>query len=404
MVMARLFYQSGLKHGIAHLNHGLRGQEADRDAKFVEEWAQSQGIPFFGEKVDLAREDKTNIQAAGRKARYRFLKSVATKEGYQYIVTAHHEDDQLETVIFHALRGSGVRGLRGIPMQRENIIRPLLEFSRGDLEEYAKSTGLRWREDESNKSLKYSRNRIRHELLPQLMEKYPNLRTQVLSSSGEIAKLYSECRVLMDQLWEDITHVEGDLTYIARKEMKSNTALSLFLEEKLVTYGFSHAQVAELIAIKKTGAYIESESHRIYCDREYWIIEERGSISSVLIEVNEPEELGNEQLGIKLRKLKPAEVKFTTDHRIAHLDVDTIQFPLQWRTALEGDRFRPLGMKGSMLLSDFFTQRKYSIPQKKRTLLLCKESEVLWVRGDRISENCKVKASTQKVLELEWVK
>ena len=405
VVMTELFKLSGYSYSIAHCNFQLRGKESDEDLNFVKNLANKNNVPFFFvtfETEKFCSENKLSIQMGARQLRYNWLEETRQKNNLDYIVTAHHADDAIETFFINLLRGTGLSGLHGIKAKNENTIRPMLHFYRKDIEAYAAENKLKWRVDSSNSSDKYERNKIRHHLLPALEEINPKAKEAIALTIENIGRT----EVLMKELVEGIANkyikVDGERTYIRFNFFKEFTPASVYLYEVIKNAGFNYEQCEQIVESisGQPGKIFLSDTHRIVIDRENLIIEPIAPNNR-----NETVEVGEqlEELLIYLDKYRFQIIengtgfKIPTEPQNAALDFNKLSFPLKIRRWQEGDYFYPLGMKQAKKVSDFLIDNKVSIPDKERTYVLVSGEDIAWLIGYRLDERFKVTEGTKNV-------
>jgi tRNA(Ile)-lysidine synthase len=408
MVLLHLFITAGYKAGIAHCNFHLRGSESDGDEKFVKSAAENMGADFYRQDFDTeqsARASGISIQMAARNLRYRWFEEIRSRHGYDYIATAHNQDDVIETFFINLSRGTGIRGLTGIPAKSERIIRPLLFASRKSIEEYAIGHDISFREDSSNASDKYLRNRVRHHLIPMLEEENPSFRMALMETMlklSETEKLYEQELVLLKNR---LMRKEGDRIKIRISDLSAHGARKSILFEILSEYNFSAQAMEDIIHSLggPSGKQFLSATHRIVKDREDLIItpvdnkeERKYYLELEAGRITEPVDL--EWMVVDHTET----FHIPNDRKIACLDLQKLHFPLILRHWQTGDYFQPLGMQGMKKISDFLIDIKVSLPDKERTWLLTSGREIAWVIGQRIDDRFKVRPYTRQVLMMKF--
>lgn len=394
MLMASLFHESSSRFGIAHCNFGLRGSESDEDERFVRDRAGTFGVPFYTtrfETAEYAREHKISTQMAARELRYKWFEKIRQQEEYQNIALAHHLNDLVETMLINLVRGTGVRGMHGILPRNGKLIRPLLCFTRTEIEAFVNRESIPYREESSNSSDKYVRNRLRHLVIPVLKELNPDLEHTFESTAAH----FSEAEQLVQEqvnLNRHLLQQAGGTWVLDYAPLLQIAAPGTVAFELLRPFGFNAATVKALLEAGEAqpGKQFFSGSHRAVKDRGRLII-------TSLEEADPPrfEELFE-------ARTRPAEdTKITSDAGVALLDLDKLRLPLEVRYWREGDRFQPLGMAGQKKLSDFFVDCKVPLHFKHRIPLLVSGSEIIWVAGYRIADPYKVTPSTKKVYEIK---
>lgn len=403
VVMCELFYQSGLHFGIAHCNFQLRGDESDGDELFVKNMAAKYQVPLYIKHFETntySSENGISIQMAARKLRYDWFEEILNSEKYDYIATAHHQNDQIETFFINLLRGTGLAGLHGILPKQNKIIHPLLFTTREKIISFANQNGLVHREDSSNSSVKYLRNAIRHQIIPQFQLLSGDFEKTMIENIEKIR----DTEIVFSEMLEikrkelvkyDKTHITIDI-----KDLLALNPLKIYLYHFLSPFGFNNETVDSLIntITDISGKQFYSSTHRLLKDRENLIITELKDnhdccslyyISSETIHITEP-------LSIDFRITSESEmIKINPDKNLAYLDYNKLKFPLSLRKWEQGDFFYPIGMKGKKKISDFFTDQKISIIEKETIWLLYSGEDIVWIVGWRIDDRFKLTNKTQ---------
>jgi tRNA(Ile)-lysidine synthase len=409
VVLCELCKQSGFSFTIAHCNFKLRGEESERDEQFVKELGKKYQVKVFVKQFDTssyAANKKLSIQVAARDLRYAWFEELITKEKVaDYLLTAHHADDNAETVLMNFTRGTGLNGLTGIPEKSSYIRRPLLSFTRHAIEEFAGHNKLSFVEDSSNQSVKYTRNLFRREIIPLIEKVYPQVKENLNSTIqrfGEIEKLY---RFATGELIKKLCKTKGNEAHIPVRQLLSYQNRALIFEI-ISPYEFNEKQVDEVLKLaeSESGRFIESPNNtfRIIKHRHWFIISPVHSEESTTIVIEEKDKavlfsLGNLELSTQ-RMQSP--VGLASSSKVASLDAKGLQFPLLLRKWKQGDYFYPLGMKKKKKLSRFFIDQKLSKPEKEKAWVLEMDKKIIWVVGMRIDERYKVTEKTEKVLKV----
>ena len=409
MVLCELLLDAEVDFSVAHCNFQLRGSDSDEDEKFVEEKARNLNLEVHLKKFetqDYAHEHGLSLQLAARELRYQWFDEILDKTHSNYLITAHHADDNLETFLMNLSRGSGLKGLTGIPERNGRIRRPLLPFQREQIEAYAKQNNIAWREDSSNAKSKYLRNRIRNELVPLMKETIPNLST----GFGSTLQHLKEAQFILDdrlaEIWKDISANKGNLIEIDISGLKSLSDPKAYLYGLFAEFGFTQWADMEELLSGQSGKMVYSSTHRLLKDRNSLLLQKIDSLpdaaqSRIIHKGQESVELGSGTLRLELKTAAKEQVVKTT--RAASFDADKLIFPLTVRKWQKGDYFYPKGMRGRKKLSKFFKDEKLSIPEKENIWLLCAENEVAWIVGLRSDERYKVTEETKSVLHVEWI-
>ncbi len=412
MVMAHLFRLIAWPHGLAHCNFQLRGSEADADEDLVRGYAQAYEVPFFSQSFDTnAEAERTgeSVQMAARRLRYTWLENVRLTEGFDCIATAHHADDNAETVLYNLVKGCGIRGLHGIPAKAGAIIRPLLFASRSEILDWAECHQVQWREDASNQENYYARNCIRLEVVPVFKRINPAWTRTMMAN----IRRFQQAEALMQ--WA-VAHIATQVTCdeagvgmtIDVQKLLSLPAPETVLYELLSPCGFSPAQVEDMLraAQRQSGAMFQSAQYRLLVDRGRLLVQSLPAATHSeppLIEAHTRSvAVGDEVLVLTWHEGHPEH--FSSDTRLAYLDADHLSWPLRLRRWRSGDYFYPLGMSGQRKkLQDFFTDLKMSRFDKEKIWVLeTAQGEICWVVGYRADDRFRIRGSTTRYVELIW--
>lgn len=406
MVMVELFHQSELNFGIAHCNFQLRGVESDQDEAFVKEFAVRNGISFHGRRFDTseyAKKHQISIQMAARELRKAWFFQLRQQMHYDYIATAHHLNDSLETTIFNLTKGSGIAGLRGILPKDGVIIRPMMFASRGMIARYAKTHKVPWREDSSNQSTKYRRNLIRHKVIPELRKINPGLEKTFVRTASRLRATEYIFNKEVQALRETIFQSDGQGYKISKNALKSMKHGTVLLAELLQEYGFVYAQAADIITSLSgsSGKSFYTATHKLIIDREYMLLQKKDNEKQQPIQIfSDTGILSLPHRRLVLEHIQGEIPKFSSDPNIAQLDDALLKYPLELRVWKEGERFQPLGMNHKKKLSDFMIDEKIPLNLKGQQLVLISEGEVVWVVGQRIDDRYKITSNTTNILKI----
>lgn len=409
VLMAHLFHDAGFRFALAHVNFQLRGEESDGDESFCRDLALKLEVPFFATRFDTSTysdNHQLSIQMAARHLRYTWLEQIREAHQYDYIATAHHQNDSVETVLLNLVRGTGVAGLHGILPKRNKIIRPLLCFTRSEIEQAVATANLPYREDSSNSSVKYARNKLRLEVIPKLKELNPSLEETFAANQRRMADLGELLHLQVEALREELmAENTEDQIIISLAKLQALHPLRTLLFELFRPYGFSESVLDDLIKSwqGQSGKLFCSASHQILLDRDQLIISalDNESIPAVQITLGQEEVAwSTERFGIAT--LAIADFKLAYDANKVQLDADKLSFPLTLRSWETGDSFQPLGMKGQKKLSDFFVEQKIPLNRKKQIgVLQNSNGDIVCIAGMRIDERYKVSENTKKVFIFE---
>jgi len=408
VVLCHLFQQAKLPFGIAHCNFQLRGKESEEDEIFVKNIAQQFGAPHFAigfQTEKIAKEKKQSIQVAARELRYQWLEKVRQQHDFQYIATAHHLNDSIETVLYNFAKGCGIRGLHGILARQGKVIRPLLFATKDDISAFAKAHQIAFREDSSNFSDKYARNQIRHWVVPVLRKLNPNLE----KTAGETIAHLRETEAIFDfgieALKKSIVEEKGKELLLSIPALRATPAPATLLFELLKPFQFNNQQVAQILQSieNQPGSQFFSPTHHLLTDRKFLILKKKErAVEQVFFVENFPATLDLQDGKTLALKKIPKPNSFDNKPSIALLDLEKLTFPLRVRHWKSGDFFRPQGMKGRrQKLQDFFSNQKLSRFEKERIWLLLSGEEICWVAGYRIGEAFKIIPQTKHCLQIE---
>ncbi|NHM04063.1 tRNA lysidine(34) synthetase TilS [Flavobacterium celericrescens] len=402
MVLMHLFQQLLYDISIAHCNFQLRGNESDGDEMLVKKICQDGYIPYFITSFDTekySRDNKLSIQLAARKLRYDWFHELLAENQLDYLVTAHHLDDNVETFLINFIRGTGLEGLSGIPSQNGNIIRPLLPFSRLEIENYALENKIQWREDSSNASDKYFRNKLRHDIVPILKE----LNTGFLDSFQNTLNYLQQAESLVNDasklVYEKVVVEKENQLEIHLKPLLEYQNYKAYLFQWLKGYGFTSWNDVYDLVQAQSGKQVFSETHVLLKDRTILLLYPKNKYDAQVVYKIEKEQ-SNLNFPLNLVFSKAVNISLNGNHTI-FVDADKVQFPLELRKWQEGDYFYPVGMNGKKKLSKYFKDEKYSLLDKENQWLLCSNDQIVWVIGKRADNRYIAHETTQQLLKIE---
>ena len=403
MVMASLFLDAGINHAIAHCNFSLRGSESDGDEKFVGDYAAAHNIPFFTVKFDTlayAAARGISVQMAARELRYEWFGKIVTEEEFDAVSVAHNLNDNVETFFINLLRGTGITGLTGMRPHHGIVIRPLLFATREEIKKYAGEKGITYREDSSNQQIKYTRNRIRHRVLPELEGVTPNSLASISATIEHLNNANTILDICLEDVRKSIFKPSGDDIKVDVKAIQSLRSSDEFIFELFRTYGLTGRQTGELLALMDapSGKHIVTQTHKILKDRNSLYISEKTETESPYFEFWSIDDMRISGLFSDLSLVDAELVSFSPGDRTAYLDLSLINFPLSVRRWQPGDRFTPFGMNGFKKISDFLIDEKIPVNVKDKVLVLLSGDTVIWVIGHRTDDRFRVTEKTEKVL------
>ncbi len=408
VVLAHGLKQLGVSFALAHVNFKLRGEESDGDAVLVRQLADLWEKPLFEMEVDAkvyAHEHNLNTQLAAREIRYAYFERLCQDQGFTKVAVAHHADDQAETFFINMNRRAGLKGLSGIPLVNDKIVRPLLFASRNQIEAYAADHNLAFRTDSSNLSDNYLRNKIRHHLLPVAEEVMPGfvsgLNKSMLHLRDTEEMLDQVVRLKQAEIFEPF----GERISVNIEGLVTLKPLKTWLFYLLYDFGFNREQLqsaAEAITNSQVGKVFFSPSHSLLIDRRKVFIskvEPKKYTKAVSVEAGAT--VISHPLNLTFQKIPLSpDLSWKTNSDTALFDFDGLEFPLTIRPWQQGDRFQPFGMKGSKLVSDLLIDQKVSQWDKNRVFVLAQGKTILWVIGYRVSGHAKLTAQTKRIYRI----
>lgn len=408
MVMMSLFATSGYNIGVAHCNFGLRGAESEEDEVLVEQQAAQFGVPFYNKRFDTTGEmDRTgeSVQMAARRLRYEWFDSLCREHGYNVIAIAHHADDSIETFFINLFRGTGLRGLTGISNLRGKIVRPLLFSSRKDILDYAHTNKIGFREDSSNRSTKYLRNKIRLGLIPRIREINPKF-TELMSSNIQRltdAQLFISAGV--DRIRAEVVSEEQGLITIDPSKIDHAFPVNFVVYEILCTYGFKGDVVDGLcraLTHDVSGKRFYSKEYVAYIDRGKIVISQIADDDDCQVVIGTQTHkvyCGNSVVFVEHMDIDEIDT-LSQPENVALIDASMLTFPLVVRRWNDGDSFMPLGMQGHKKISDVLIDCKVSMAEKRRQFVVCNGDDIVWLMGRRTDERYKITSKTESVIKL----
>ncbi len=405
MVLCDLLLKTKFKFSVVHCNFKLRAKDAEDDQTFVEKFCEDNNIKCYTasfQTTKFAKSKGISIQMAARELRYTFFKEIMADFGYDYLITAHHLDDNIETFFINLLRGSGIRGLSGIQLKSGNILRPLLNFSKKKMEKYANENKIRYREDKSNKEDKYLRNNFRLNIIPKFKKLNPAFEDTMKMEFDYINQYNTVINNWVGKEKEKVSLSDKSGLKINIKKLLACEAPKLLLFEILKEYHFSSKEINKVLesAMGISGKVFRSNEYEIVKDRDYLCLRKIIINQHVNFQVNN--KLKSDFKGLKILKAK--KLSKNEGNNVAFIDEDKLKFPLKIRTWKEGDKFKPIGLNGFKKLSDFFINLKLSKFEKEEVLILENgNGEIIWIMNFRIDDRYKVLPTTKKILKFKVI-
>ena len=418
VVLCELCKRSGFDFVIAHCNFQLRGEESVRDEQFVESLGLKYNVDVKVKKFDTeqyALKNRMGIQEAARELRYGWFDEMMVENpksvpklrdrNPNVVVTAHHADDNVETVLMNFCRGTGLNGLTGIPLSLGSVRRPLLPFWKDELSEFAKDNNLAFVEDSSNQSSKYTRNLFRNEIIPLIAKAYPQVKANMLDNTDRFREINNLYRAMTGDIKKKLCRHENNELHIPIKQLMLYNSRALIFEI-ICDFGFTEKQIDEVIKLAESasGKFIQSpqNSYRIIKFRNWFIISSHNSQSAEIFVIEEQMkrlETGDLKVKIENRSHTP-DFQIPTSNSIACLDAGEIIFPLVLRKWRPGDYFYPMGMRKKKKLARFFIDQKLSKTEKENAWVLEMDKKIIWVVGMRIDDRFKITDQTKNILKV----
>lgn len=403
VVLTHLFHQLNFDISLAHCNFNLRGIESDKDETFVENLGENLDVKTFTSSFETekyAEENQLSTQVAARNLRYDWFEKLINLHLFDFVITAHHLDDNLETFFINLTRGTGLEGLTGIPEVNHNIVRPFLIFSREEIENYATEKKIQWREDKSNAASKYVRNKIRHEIVPILKEINSNL----LVSFQKTSEYLKESQQIIDDSIADfkkkvVKKSDNGVVKINIKKIQETNNPKAYLYQLLKEFGFTEWSDVTNLLSSQSGKEVVSKTHRLLKDREFLILtkKEESTINDTFLITEQIAEI-NTPIHLKISTISEIGNENKTT---IYIDKTNIFFPLTLRKWKHGDFFYPKGMQGKKKVSNYFKDEKFSLIDKENTWLLCSNDEIIWIIGYRQDNRFLASSNADSILKIE---
>jgi len=404
MLLAKIFLEHNFQFAIAHVNYQLRGIASEKDADFVASWANQNDIPFFLKVVDLKSADSKNTQVVAREVRYSWFEELLRDNDFQFLATAHHLQDSVETSIINQGRGTGIKGMIGIPIQRGQIIRPLLCLTPREKEELCEHYNIEWREDESNATDQYLRNKIRHHIIPELVNIFPNFFNAQLLNKSNITSDQRLIEELVKSYKEKIFAGDQNAIKIKLALIENHPERFQLLFYMLQPWEFSATQIQQI------WQNIDSDETRFFSTKNTngalkakLLVLDNKTIISKIVNVEQHEKNIDLEHGTLTFSKIDCPTILGKDRSEVYFSLEELSWPLIIRTWQTGDVFQPFGMGGKhQKVQDYFSNNKFTELEKRRQLLLCSGSKIMWIIGRRTSEYFKVLPQQKKCLCVKW--
>jgi len=401
VVLTYLLKQLNYDISLAHCNFKLRDNESDEDEKFIKNFASEKNLKLYVTSFDtesFAKDNKLSIQVAARQLRYIWFHQLLQENNLDYILTAHHLDDNLETFLINFTRGTGLEGLTGIPVQNDKIVRPLLIFSREEIVEFASDNKIEWREDSSNALDKYLRNKLRHDVVPILKSLNPSF----LNSFQDTLKHLEQAKSLTEDasvlVYKQVVTEKNGQKFFRLFDLKRLPNYDAYLFEWLQPFGFTAWKDISNLTEAQSGKFILSDNYRLLKDRDFLILETIPEDNFLIYEIDADAEISF-PMKLKTETISEFNEK-STDSSIIYVDKEKLKFPLVIRKWQEGDYFCPAGIDGKKKVSKYFKDEKLSLSEKENTWILLSENEIVWIVEKRQDRRFYIENTTTQVLKI----
>lgn len=403
MVLGHLLSKHPITFSIAHANFQLRGSDSEADQTLVEDFCNQHQIPCFVQRFDTltyAEQQGISIQMAARELRYQWFETVMQENGLELLLTAHHADDSLETFFINLGRGTGIKGLLGIPEQNDKIFRPLLAFSKDEILHYAEVKSIAFREDSSNAKTNYQRNWFRHQIIPLLKENQPEFLNQALQTMQHLQAVHQFAEGMVQNHLQLLLQNEGDnIQSLPITRLKAIPGFQYILFAWLAPFGFTAWDDIYQLLNAPSGKTIYSKNYRLLKNREQLLLQ-----PLTLHEEEEVYEVTSSSLNLPIdlqwKECTVIPKEYEADASVVYLDKDSLNLPLQLRRWQKGDYFYPFGMQGKKKLSKYFKDEKFSIIDKENAWVLCSDNQIVWVVGHRMDNRFKITSKTKHIVQL----
>ncbi len=407
MVMTHLFIAAGTAIGIAHCNFCLRGKESDLDEEMVKEFADKNKIRFYSKRFatrDYARKKGISLQMAARELRYEWFETLRKENKFASVAVAHNLNDNIETLLINLIRGTGITGLTGMKPVSNKIVRPLLFATRGKIMDYCISNRISYREDKSNAETKYTRNKIRHMVIPVLQEINPSIEETLNETAERVSGIHEIVSEYINGVRKKVSIKRKEGIIFDIDKLRNLHVGKAVIFELFRPFGITGAISGDLIRMLagRSGRQVFTRTHRILKNRNEILVYPLEPATTQYFEINDISDLSNTpgilSAGIITDLL---DYKIPDDQHVACIDYDKVIFPLIIRKWEKGDYFYPLGMKQRKKLSDYFIDRKFSLVKKEKALILETDGKIVWIIGERIDERFRVTETTSKILRIQ---
>lgn len=406
MAMLYFFYSNNFNIIVAHCNFQLRGEDSNADEMEVSNWCNRNGVVCVTKKFEtetIVANEKKGIQEVARKLRYDFFNEVMKEYKCDYILTAHHQNDQIETVLFRFLRGTGIKGLVGIPFCNNNIMRPLLHISKDEILQYVKANNIQYREDSSNAKTDYSRNKIRLEILPLIQKYFPTVNNNIAHNATRLHEAYTLYQQQIDTYKKKLVEKRGNEWYIPIRKLQLQKPINTICYELIAPFGFHYEQAQQLIEMihSESGKYIENYQYKILKDKTFFIIATKDSLQATMLEVNiDDKEIATTHFTLKISTNTSLNYVLLQDENIAQLDMSKLEFPIVLRKWKQGDYMYPLGLNKKKKIAKILIDKKIPQADKEKVWVLESNKKIVWLVGLCIDHRYRIQNNSKEIYKV----
>lgn len=406
MVMLHAFHEASWPIGVAHCNYQLRGEASNREETLVKAYCEQNQIPFYSHAFDtakIAEQNQESIQVAARNLRYAYFSEIQKLHGFKQILTAHHRNDQIETLLFHLIRGTGLQGLSGIPEKNGSIFRPLLQVSKSDILAYAKHYQVPYLEDGSNLQTDYTRNKIRHLIIPRILEHFPSFEENMLKNIQRFKETLEIYQQSIHHIRETLVEKRGKDLYIPIRKLLKAGPLRTIVFELFYPYGFSANQTTEIIKLldARSGAAIEQGLFRIIRHRDFLVLTATQTTESEIILLESDFGTLDTPLGKLTATTKPAaQFEKPSNPWTCCIDRQKLQFPLILRKWKQGDYLYPLGMEKKKKVARILIDAKVPLHEKEQIWIVESNQKIIWIPGFKTDHRFRITDKSETLFQL----
>ena len=405
MVLNDLLNKSKLNFSVASCNYKLR-KESDQEIEMIRSICKKNNIKFYSKIIKSPTKNNGNsFQMIAREKRYKWFNELMSDNKYDYLLTAHHADDNVETILLNLTRTTGLRGFIGIPESKNKILRPLISFGKDEILSYAKNNRLDWSEDSSNSNEIYFRNKIRRNVIPILKEINPSLNNSISSSLKRLRLVDKLLEINLSDFERDFVSYEDEFIVIDNSFFNNSSQKMILFYEFLNKYGFSFSQIEKFIPLlKETNKKLISATHELISDRNTLIIKPYNYNFKLNIITNKVRDVDIDNYTIKSHIYKKGKLFISKSKENAQLDYDKIKFPITYRNYKLGDSFYPLGMNKKKKVSSYISDVKMSYISKFRQIVIeDSNNQIIWLVGQQINDRFKINSNTKNIINFEII-